>query len=340
MKPTKPKRASWLRLLVASLLLVAAVVYGVLPFVVIARRELDVVADAAVWVLVAALLVEVAAVVCYTFLTQAVLSRSDRLGLGTQLRIDVTGLGASHMLPGGGATAAALRYELMTDAGVAPAPALTTAALQTTVSDLALVCCYGLGALMAVDEVVRHPALVITVVVGLAALAVAALAVWRLARGRTAPVVRRGSDSRWRAWLLRRWDQTTVQIAAFLRDADRTGPAVGFAVLNWLLDACCLWLCLYAFGFAMSPPLLLTAYGFANLLALVPLTPGGLGVVEGSLIPLLLAFGAPGSAAVLGALTWRVFQFWLPIPVALGTYVSLRLTRGPWSRPRARRGTP
>ena len=73
-----------------------------------------------------ALVLEVGAVVSYTFLTQAVLRDSDQLGFGTQLRIDVTGLAASHVLPGGGATAAGLRYGLMTGAGVGRVPALTT----------------------------------------------------------------------------------------------------------------------------------------------------------------------------------------------------------------------
>ena len=320
-------RPSWVRVVVATVLLVAAVEYGVLPFLVTARRDLHLVAEVAFWLLVAALLLEVVAVVCYTLLTQAVIPDAEQLRFGTQLRIDVAGFGASHVLPGGGATAAALRYELMTEAGVRPSTAVTTAALQTTVSDLALVCCYGLGALLVVHEVVQRPLLVVTGTVGLAALGAAALAVWRLAGHHQTPPPRHVDVPAWRSWLARRWDQSTAQIGDFLRDADRTGPAVAFATANWLLDAACLWVCLYAFGHGISPALLLTAYGFANLLALLPVTPGGLGVVEGTLIPLLLAFGTPGGAAVLGALTWRLLQFWLPIPVALGCYASLRVQR-------------
>ena len=332
----RARRPSWLRLPIACALLVAAVVYGVLPFLVTARDDLELVKGVAIPFLVGALVLEVGAVVSYTFLTQAVLRDSDQLGFGTQLRIDVTGLAASHVLPGGGATAAGLRYGLMTGAGVGRVPALTTAA--RTVSDLALICCYGLGALLAIHEVLRHPALVIAVAVGLAALGLAALAVWRLAGTSSVPRTRRGSVPRWLAWARRRWDQTTVQIAVFLRDADRAGRAVSWASANWLLDAGCLWLCVFAYGHALSLPLLLTAYGFANLLALLPLTPGGLGLVEGTLIPLLVAFGVPGTAAVLGALTWRLLQFWLPIPVGLGCYVSLRAHRERGRHTRGRAG--
>jgi uncharacterized protein (TIRG00374 family) len=96
---------------------------------------------------------------------------------------------------------------------------------------------------------------------------------------------------------------------------------------NWLLDATCLYVCLFAYtGHHLAPEVVLTAYGFSNLLGLLPLTPGGLGLVEGSLIPLLIALGAPADSAVLGVLTWRVFQFWLPVPVAACCYLWLRLT--------------
>ncbi|HEX3224050.1 MAG TPA: flippase-like domain-containing protein [Nocardioides sp.] len=94
-----------------------------------------------------------------------------------------------------------------------------------------------------------------------------------------------------------------------------------------MLDAACLYVCLAAYqGQHVGPALVLTAYGFANLLGLLPLTPGGLGVVEGALIPLLIALGTSSSVAVLGVLTWRVLQFWLPVPVAAACYVGLRIS--------------
>ena len=101
--------------------------------------------------------------------------------------------------------------------------------------------------------------------------------------------------------------------------------AVLFAFGNWVLDAAVLWVCLAAFGEVVHPGLLLTAYGAANLLGLLPVTPGGLGVVEGVLMPALVAFGVGGGAAVLGVLSWRVVQFWLPMPVGGVAYLALRV---------------
>jgi hypothetical protein len=60
----------------------------------------------------------------------------------------------------------------------------------------------------------------------------------------------------------------------------------------------------------------------------LPVTPGGLGVVD-SVAPLLLvSFGVTRSVATLGVLGWRLVNFWLPIPVGAIAYVSLKVPRG------------
>jgi uncharacterized protein (TIRG00374 family) len=96
--------------------------------------------------------------------------------------------------------------------------------------------------------------------------------------------------------------------------------------VNWLLDALCLWVSLDAFGYAAPIGPLLVVYGVANLVALLPITPGGVGIVEGVVIPVVASFGAPHAAAVLGVLMWRLIAFWLPIPVSWLTAVSVRPT--------------
>ncbi|HEX2808498.1 MAG TPA: YbhN family protein [Kineosporiaceae bacterium] len=69
---------------------------------------------------------------------------------------------------------------------------------------------------------------------------------------------------------------------------------------------------------------MLVGYGLAGVLALVPVSPGGLGIVEGTLVSLLVGFGTSHAQAVLGVITWRLAEFWLPIPLAALTYLSLR----------------
>jgi len=79
----------------------------------------------------------------------------------------------------------------------------------------------------------------------------------------------------------------------------------------------------------VSPIDLLVAYGLANILAVIPITPGGLGVVEFISISTLTGFGVAGGAATAGVLCWRLVNFWLPIPFGGIAYLSLRLGRAP-----------
>jgi hypothetical protein len=104
---------------------------------------------------------------------------------------------------------------------------------------------------------------------------------------------------------------------------------LGWAALNWLLDAAALWVFLRAFGGSVSLDLLIVAFGLANIMAVVPITPGGLGIVEGIYIPTLVGFGLTSNAATVGVLTYRIAQYWLPIFVGALTYLSLRV--GPFA---------
>ena len=81
----------------------------------------------------------------------------------------------------------------------------------------------------------------------------------------------------------------------------------------------------------MNPINLLVAFGLAGVLASIPITPGGLGVVETALPSLLVAFGAPWHRG-FAVLTYRLVQFWMPIPLGGLSYASLKL--GPLGRRR------
>ncbi len=101
------------------------------------------------------------------------------------------------------------------------------------------------------------------------------------------------------------------------------------AVAYWGFDIGALWASLHAFG---SPPPLATvvmAYFVGQLGNTLPL-PGGIGGVEGGMIGALIAFGAPGSLAILGVLAYRVISFWLPTIPGGVAYVRLRTTVARW----------
>ena len=123
-----------------------------------------------------------------------------------------------------------------------------------------------------------------------------------------------------------RWPRALRDLAS---DPKLLSSVIGWATANWLLDAAALWVFLRAFGGVVPLDGLIVAFGLANVLASVPITPGGLGIVEGIYIPTLVGFGLSRSEATLGVISYRLAQYWLPILLGGLAYLSLRV--GPWS---------
>jgi uncharacterized protein (TIRG00374 family) len=99
--------------------------------------------------------------------------------------------------------------------------------------------------------------------------------------------------------------------------------ALLWSAVNWLFDAASLWVFVVAFGYRVDVGGILVAFGLANTLAILPITPGGVGIIEGVLVPSLVGFGTPKNIALLGVLTWRLFNYWAPIPAGGVAWLSL-----------------
>lgn len=89
---------------------------------------------------------------------------------------------------------------------------------------------------------------------------------------------------------------------------------------NWLADMACLAVAFLAVGAAVPWKGLLLAYAAAQLAANLPITPGGLGVVEGSLTVALVAFGGGQASTVAAVLIYRLFNFWIMLPVGWASW--------------------
>jgi uncharacterized protein (TIRG00374 family) len=85
---------------------------------------------------------------------------------------------------------------------------------------------------------------------------------------------------------------------------------------------------IHATGAKPQPALVLLAYAVQGLLALIPITPGGLGIVEAGLSGMLILAGVPGGEAVLATLAYRIISYWLPIFVGPFAYLAFRLRYG------------
>lgn len=105
----------------------------------------------------------------------------------------------------------------------------------------------------------------------------------------------------------RRWREAVLLI----------GGRIGF-------DYFALLCALRATGANPNAPLILLAYAATAVIALVPLTPGGLGIVEASLSGLLVLAGVPSSSAIIATLAYRLVTYWLPIFAGGGFYFAFR----------------
>lgn len=90
---------------------------------------------------------------------------------------------------------------------------------------------------------------------------------------------------------------------------------LAWSIANWALDCSCLVFAYLAVGAGVPWRGLLLAYGAGQLAANLPITPGGLGVVEGSLVIALVAFGGGQISTVAAVLLYRIVSFWGFLPV-------------------------
>ncbi|MEV4411853.1 lysylphosphatidylglycerol synthase transmembrane domain-containing protein [Catellatospora sp. NPDC049609] len=100
--------------------------------------------------------------------------------------------------------------------------------------------------------------------------------------------------------------------------------ALGYAAANWVADLVCLAAVAQAFRLPLSLLQLGTIYVVVQLVRQIPISPGGLGVIEASLLTALTAAGAAEATATAVVIGYRLLSCWLIIPVGLTTWAFLR----------------
>src|SRR3954453_3162838 len=307
---------------ILALALTGLVLYGVAPAVVDVLggwRSLDEVAPQ--W-WIAVVVSQVAGWGCLWAVQRLALHTRPWFGVVTsQLASGALG----RVVPGGAAAAAALQYRMLAQAGLTP----TAVATGLTAGPLLL-----FGALCALP-VLAVPALIAgrRIPVGLLEAGALSLVVFACLFAIGALLMVSDRAIRWvgravaavmgRVRPRRPAPEDLPERLAVERDlvrrtlGRRWPQALAAAVGRWLLDFLTLQAALEAVGARPRLSLALLAYCAAQLLAQVPITPGGLGVVEAGLAGTLALAGVPAAAAAVATLAYRLASYWLPLPVGL-----------------------
>jgi uncharacterized protein (TIRG00374 family) len=260
----------------------------------------------------------------------------QRLALKTRGWFAVTtaqlaGNAVTNIVPGGAAAGAAVQYKMLATSGIDSGVAVggLTAFSLLGVAGLLALPIFALPAILVgvpVSGGLLHAAFVgIGGFVLFAAFGAALLTTNRplLVTGRIVQKVRN--------WILRRRPATTDLDVRLLAQRDAIRDVLGAqwqrAVLlsagRLAFDYLCLIFALRAAGSHPHASLVLLAYAAAGIVGMIPITPGGLGIVEASLSGLLVLAGVDASKAFLATLAYRLASYWLPLlvgPVAYALY--------------------
>jgi hypothetical protein len=265
----------------------------------------------------------------------------QRIALGTQAWFSVStsqlaGNSISLVVPGGAAVGAATQFRMLAKAGND-----TTAA----VGGLTVFSLLQIGGLLGLPIFVLPAILAGTPIArGLEYTALLGIVAFVLFAGFAAAVLVLDGPMRWighvvqvaRNRFRRNATPMTDLPERLVRERNRIRNVLGrrwkAATLlssgRLLLDYGCLLATIRATGAKPNPSLVLLAYAVAKLLALIPITPGGLGIVEAGLSGLLILAGVPGGDAVVATLAYRLISYWLPIFVGPFAYFAFRLRYG------------
>jgi uncharacterized protein (TIRG00374 family) len=236
----------------------------------------------------------------------------------------LAGNALSKVAPGGGATGAALQYRMLVEDGVDRSRAVSglTAANLLAFAFVTALPVLAIPALIrgGVDRnLVEAAALALGLLVVLSVLGVVLLAHDR-------PLAWIGRRiARVRNRLRPKSEPLTGLDRRLLLERDRIletlGPHWKRALVatagRWAFDYGTLLAALAAVGSHPRPGLVLLAFTAAQVLAQIPVTPGGLGFVEAGLTATLALAGVSGGDAVLATFAYRLFSYWLPLPLGL-----------------------
>lgn len=331
--PTPRKQFKPAHFGIKLVLFVIAFYFFILPLIPGFRKAANEFLDVEPVLLMCGIGLQVGAWTSYSFLTRAALGGAAT-GISPMriFRINMSSKALTNIVPAGNAAGSALGYRLLTLSGVRGADAgfaMATAGIGSAVVLNLLLWC---ALLISIPIRGANGLYAIAALAGVVVMILAVGIVLGLIHGqaRAEKIVR---------WVAKKvhfdGDKATAavrqvggRVEDLIDDKQLLKRVIFFAALAWALDASSLWVFLRAFGGTLDPDALFVAFGLANVMAVIPITPGGLGIVDAAYIPTLVGFKLTRAVATLGVSVYRLSQFFLPILVGGFFYATLRF--GPW----------
>ncbi len=278
---------------------------------------------------------ELASFVCLWWLTRIVIPQVSWFVAATSQLVSNA---VSRVIPGGAATGGAVYYRMLASAGVDSSKAGGALAVTSVTTTAALVAIPAVAGLMALLGAPIPESLLPAAVAG-GVMFVVLVAVGAVAVAFTRPLELVETATRALVRLAGRIinKPMTVGVGQFATERDRLvavvdhrWPAVVAASAGkWAFDYLALIAALYSVGTDPRLSLVLIAYAGAQVLGMIPLTPGGLGFVEVGLYSLLIISGISAQDASLATIAYRLISWWVPIVSGFGAWV-MYLRRTPF----------
>ena len=338
----EPKAASkwrkplWAIGIAAALVLVTIALWGKLP----SPGEIWAAVQAADWwwVLAAAVAMLIS-IVSFAFQQRELLLAFDTpIGWRRIIVITFGGTAMTNSLPAGAAVSAGYSFRQYRLAHASRSTAATVMVLSglLSIGSLALmyvVVLWSATANSLVNLLMNNP--VVSILLALIVAAAIALLIRRVIRGSQQPDDEADTLEA-PTPRLDRWEQKHPKWVSVLRDGLDTlrrvkllrtrflVTGIGYSVLKWVAEAVCLLTCCLAFEIHIDLLPLAVIYLSVQLVRQVPFTPGGIGLVEASLLTGLVSAGAASGPAAAAILIYRFLSAWLIIPVGFAMLAEMK----------------
>ena len=229
------------------------------------------------------------------------------------------------LLPGGSVTATVMVADALRKRKVAPAEAATAATLTKALSIVTLIVLFVIGFGLSSGQSGSSSGYVNAVAIGMPFLivgiaALVAAIIWPKIAGSIAgggaKLARRVVKKINPRHIRSRAEAIALQSQQMLRGRQAWGT-VAYSFGYWIVDTAVLYAMLWGLNQEPHVGVVLLASTVGRLLATIPITPGGIGIVEVAETAILSALGVDATIAALAVIAYRVISFWIVNVVGL-----------------------